>query len=1009
MKRRLVSLIGLVSILVILFAIPGSAQGPDVGPIPKEALEEILGAKNEPEIYIIQLINDPVIAYEGDISGLPATKPGRGEHINPNSAAVRKYVKFLESKHVEALSKAGGNKVYDYFYSFNGFAAVLTPAQAVAIAKHPGVVRLFVDELKFPDTENSPDFLGLTDTGGLWDMEIFGEDVIVGVIDTGIWPEHPSFSDQEDLVDRPGSSGKRTLAYDDPPSHWYGTCQSGELWSQDDCNNKLIGARYFLDGFGHHGVIRDDYLSARDADGHGSHTASTAAGNAGPNASILGSDLGTISGMAPRARIAVYKTCWNDAGCAVSDLTRAIDQAVADGVDVINYSIGSSATTLGPDDVAFLFAADAGVYVATSAGNSGPGAGTIGSPGWTPWITTVGANTQDRTFRSTVTLGNDDEYDGLGLGVTVELPLVDADAAGDELCNMGALDSSIVSGNIVLCKRGAIPLIYKSQAVLMAGGAGMILYNQAPGMDPYLTTHAVPTAHIGNLDGLAIKTYIDTDPSVATAVIDGGHADTRPAPWMAEFSSRGPNGGAGDIIKPDITAPGFGILAAYSPTPFFGGPGELYSVIQGTSMSSPHVAGIFALLKDAHPEWTAAMARSAIMTTADANVMKEDGVTLADPFDIGAGHLTPNPAVDPGLVYHAGLFEYAAFTCGANLGLFTSGSCAFLDSLGIPFDASDLNYPSIGIASLPGSQTVTRTVTNVGPAGIYNVSVNPPPGVLVSVSPTSLTLAEDDVADYTVTFTVTTAPLDQWVFGSLTWSDGTRNVLSPIAVRPVALAAPAEVQGVGSDGSLEFDVKYGYTGNYTAGVHGLVAADRQPDTVADDPANDINDALDTCDFGAAFPWPCTGITWHTVTVPSGSAYLRVSLFDDFTDGDDDLDLYVWDSTFPAPTSFVGGSGSPTSEEQVDVPFPADTTYLVAVHGWQTDGPDANYTLFNWAFGPAITNMTVSGAPSSVSIGDTATLTVNWIGLTSDEKYMGAVSHDDGADIVALTLVKVSTE
>jgi len=386
MRRKIASLFGLTVIMAMLLAMPGFADGPDVCPIPPEALEEILGAKGEPAVYIVQLRDNPVIAYEGNISWLAATKPERGDHINPNSAKVKKYVKFLDSKHADALAIAGGEKFYDYFYSFNGFAAVLTPSQAVTMAKLPDVVKLFKDEFKFPVTDNSPEFLGLTAEDGLWDMGYDGEDVIIGVIDTGIWLEHPSFSDQIDLVDRPGSSGKRTLAYEDPPDHWCGTCQPGERWSQDDCNNKLIGARYFKDGFTNNEIkISNDYLSARDADGHGSHTASTVAGNAGVEASILGIDRGVVSGMAPRARIAMYKACWAGAGCAVSDLTMAIDQAVADGVDVINYSIGSSATTLGPDDIAFLYAADAGVFVATSAGNLGPGPSTLGSPSWNPF------------------------------------------------------------------------------------------------------------------------------------------------------------------------------------------------------------------------------------------------------------------------------------------------------------------------------------------------------------------------------------------------------------------------------------------------------------------------------------------------------------------------------------------------------------------------------------------------------------------------------------------------
>jgi len=960
MRRKIASLFGLTVIMAMLLAMPCFADGPDVGPIPLEALEAILSAKGEPAVYIIQLRDNPVIAYEGDISGLATTKPDRGDHINPNSAKVKKYVKFLDSKHADALAIAGGEKFYDYFYSFNGFAAVLTPAQAVAMAKLPDVVMLFLDELKFPVTDNSPDFLGLSAGGGLWDLGILGEDVIVGVIDTGIWPEHPSFSDQEDLVDRPGNSGKRTLAYGPPPADWYGTCQSGELWSQDDCNNKLIGARYYLYGFGHHGIIQNDYISARDKDGHGSHTASTSAGNAEVSAFIMGSDLELISGMAPRARVAMYKACWNDAGCFTSDLTMAIDQAIADGVDVINYSIGSSATTLGPDGIAFLFAANAGVFVATSAGNAGPGASSLGSPSWIPWLTTVGASTQDRTFQGSVVLGDTLEFFGASVtGGTDVLPLVDSEYAGSELCIPGELDPGVVTGKMVLCKRGAIARVEKSHAVDMAGGAGMILYNASDAQTQNTDNHWMPSVHINNTDGLAIKAYIATEGAGATAQIKGGAFTTIDAPWMAAFSSRGPNGGAMDIIKPDITAPGVNILAANSATAFLGAPDQLFQSIGGTSMSSPHVAGIFALLKEANPDWSPAMAKSAIMTTAYQDVMKEDGITPADPFDMGAGHLNPNPAVDPGLVYDAGFFDYLGFLCGNNSANIGQATCNFLISIGVPTDPSDLNYPSIGIAELAGYQTVTRTVTNVGSAGTadtYNVSVDAPPGIYVAVSPTELTLGEGESATYDVTFKSTpSATTGSWAFGSLTWNDGSHNVRSPIAVRPTEIAAPGEVSGAGTDGFLSFDIVFGYAGAYTAGAHGLVPADMQPGNVVDDPANDINTALGTG----------VGITWHEVHVPAGATYARFSLFDDYTDGEDDLDLYVWHSD----GLFAGGSGSGTSAEEVNVLFPMKGTYFVAVHGWQTDGPDSNYTLFAWAFGPDEGNMTIT-APTAATLGAT---------------------------------------
>lgn len=995
MSRRFLTLLAVLGLAIGLMAPASGAEtdGSDLR-VPRGAVTDVKSGKAS--VYIVQLAGDPAVAYEGGVGNLRATAPGPGKKLNPNSGAVRRYQAHLNGAHDDVIAEVGGAKVYDYTIAFNGFAAVMTPGQAAAAARRSDVVAVWADELRQLTTDNSPDFLGLTAEGGLYGQGHTGEDVIIGVIDTGIWPEHPSFSDEADFTDRPGRSGKRSLVYGPPPAGWHGTCQSGELWSQDDCNNKLIGARYFKDGFTNNSInISGDYLSARDADGHGSHTASTAAGNAGVETSIFGVDRGVVTGIAHRARVAAYKACWANAGCALSDLVAAIDTAVADGVDVINYSIGSGATTLGADDVAFLFAADAGVYVATSNGNSGPAAGTVGSPAWVPWVTSVGASTQDRTFQGSASSSDGWEFFGASITAgTEELTLVDAEDAGDELCNPGALDPEVVAGNIVLCLRGAIARVDKSRAVAMAGGAGTILYNASDSQSQVTDNHHTPAVHINNTDGLAIKAYIDstTDP---VAQINGGSFTTIDAPWMAAFSSRGPNGGAPDIIKPDVTAPGVNILAANSPTPFLGAPGQLFQAISGTSMSSPHVAGTFALLKQAHPVWSPAAAKSALMTTAyQDGVKKEDGTTPADPFDMGAGHLNPNPAVDPGLVYEAGFLEYLGFLCGNNPANIGAGTCGFLESLGIPTDPSQLNYPSLAVAELAGFETLTRTVTSVTPGtATYNVSVDAPPGVSVAVSPASITLGEGDTASYDVTFTTLSgASLDEWTFGSLTWSHGPHSVRSPIAVKPVAIAAPAEVEGTGTDGSLSFDVTFGYTGPYSADPEGLVPADEQPDTVVDDPANDINTALASG----------VGVTFHTVTVPSGTAHARFSLFDDFTDGNDDLDLYVFD----AVGAFVGGSGSPTSAEQVDVPSPAAGDYTVVVHGWQTDGPDANYTLFSWAFGPAVTNLTTTTAPGAATLGATETVTITWTGLDPDTKYLGAVGHNGGVD--GRTFVAIDT-
>jgi subtilisin family serine protease len=753
-------------------------------------------AAQEPEhnVYIVLMDGDPVVTYEGDVDGLPPTKPGKGKKVNREHPNVKGYIKHLEKQHNEALDGAGADesdKIYDYTIALNGFAAQLNEDQVEAMAKQPGVVLVRRDEMRFPTTGSSPIFLGLTDAGGGWLKGYTGEGVVVGVIDSGIWPEHPSFADD-------GSYGPPPVTLDDSPRS---SCDFGNTTHNPNdapftCNNKLIGARQMLDTYrAVIGADSDEYDSARDDDGHGTHTASTAAGNGGVVASIYGITRETISGIAPRARIIAYKGLGNLGGFT-SDLAAAIDQAVADGVDVINYSIGGGAGGPGADEIAFLFADDAGVFVATSAGNSGPGPASLGNPGTMPWMTTVGASTQSRFFMGSAVLGDGSEYFGASITAgTGESLLVDAEFAGGDLCVPGTLDLDMVSGNIVLCRRGAIARVAKSLAVFQAGGAGMILYNNSDVDNLYTDSHWVSSVHIDNTPGLAIKAYI-ASASSPTARINGGEvSEWLQAPSMTIFSSRGPNPVAEDIIKPDITAPGFQILAAGSPTPDPGNlPGEMFMAIAGTSMSSPHVAGVFALIKQAHPDWSPAMAKSALMTSAYQDVRHNDRVSMADPFDMGAGHINPGgkankgSVFEPGLAYDAGLFEYAAFTCGMDWGVFTPGSCDFLESIGVPTEPYNLNYPSIGIAELPGSMTVQRTVTSVAKeAGwrTYNVSVDAPPGYEVTVSPSSFRLKSGDSTTYSVTITNVSAPSGEWRFGSLTWNDetGHYDVYSPIAVK----------------------------------------------------------------------------------------------------------------------------------------------------------------------------------------------------------------------------------
>lgn len=959
-------------------------------------------ATADKDVYIVIMAADPVIAYEGEVSGLPATKPETGKKINPNSALVKKYERFLEKEHNKALQgvqASPSEKIYDYTISLNGFAVALTPAQAEEMAKQPGVVRVLPDEMRYKTTDNSPSFLGLTVPGGPWLKGYVGEGVVVGVIDTGIWPEHPSFADDGSYLAMPAYAGL--------PYEFGNTAHNPDDAPYEVPNNKLLGAYQILTTYRDLiGADPDEFDSARDDDGHGTHTASTAAGNSGVEASISGVPFGTISGIAPRARIIAYKALGNLGGFT-SDLAAAIDQAVEDGVDVINYSIGGGAGSPGADDIAFLFAADAGIYVATSAGNSGPGEGTVGSPGIWPWLTTVGASTQSRTFQGSVTLGDGDVYYGSSITAGTDLlTIVDAADLGNELCNpyQDPIFTDDVTDKIVLCKRGTWARVEKSLAVYEAGGAGMILYNTSDSQDLNTDTHWVPTLHVNYSDGMAIKDYIAAG-GEPTAQIAGGVYTTIPAPWMASFSSRGPNAVASDIIKPDITAPGVNILAGASPFPDPGFvPGELFQSIGGTSMSSPHVAGAFALLKQAHPDWSAAAARSALMTSTYQSVMNEDGATAATPFDMGSGHLdvggktTKNSAFEPGLVYDAGYYEYLGFLCDAAPEVLPNPDAirAALESMGIPTQAYNLNYPSIGIAEVPGSLTVKRTVTSVAKESgwrEYAAVVKAPPGYQVTVTPSVLRLKSGRSATYEVTITNVSAPIDEWRFGSLTWRDKAKNslydVYSPIAVKAALFKAPAEISGSGEDGSASFQVKFGYTGSYSAAAHGLVPATVTTDNVLQDPDQTFNSGDGYSDL-------------HTFDL-SGAAYFRIALPPEATEANADLDVYVFNPAGQLAASSTSGG----TNELVDIMLPADGTWYVFVHGWAAPGGDSDYDLYTWAVSATPGgNLTIDSAPASATGGATGTINLSWTGATDGQWHLGAVSHTGDSGLMGLTLVNV---
>lgn len=974
----------------------------------------VVAAPAEDEKSYVVLMSDlPAVAYDGGKPGYRPTKPARGQKINPAAPAVVAYVDHLESTHRRALGAAGvdSGPVNTYAYALNGFSAMMTPTEAERLRLHKNVLDVQEDVLKQKQTDTSGEFLGLNGENEAWQTGHQGEGVVVGVIDTGIWPEHPSFAD-------PGGLPRPVGSQNSVP------CEFGDTRHNPDdlrftCQNKLIGARdmrtTYKSQFG-----PEVYDSARDYDGHGTHTASTAAGNANVDAEIFGIERGKVSGVAPRASVIAYSAL-GELGGFGSDLADAIDQAVADGVDVINYSIGSSTPALdGPDDLAFLYAANAGVHVATSNGNAGPGASTVGSPASVPWVTAVGASTHTRTFESTATLGDGSTYTGASLteGVPEQTPLVDAADRGNELCRPDVDFSPALEGEIVLCARGVIARVDKSQAVFEQGGSGMILFNENDAQALVTDNHFLPSVHITYSDGMAIREYIASmapkgkgkgkgkpggEPTAgATASLSQGEAAPAQGSVMADFSSRGPVGApaSSDIIRPDVTAPGVNILAGNTPTPGSGRPGQLFQSISGTSMSSPHVAGLLALIDEAHPEWSAAVAKSALMTTARQNVTKEDGSTDADPFDMGAGHVDPGtPAdagsiFDPGLAFDVGWNDYLAFLCGSASHVVAPSTCSDLEEAGYSSDASDLNLPSIGDSSVVGDTTITREVTNVSDQTLtVSADVETPAGFQIEAEIEKASLAPGESTTVTLTVNNQTAPADQWGFGSLTLTAGEYSARSPIALQASAIGVPDMVTETGESGPGSVDVSFGYTGPYQVNAFGLAAEEITSGTVAQDPDQTFQPG--DVDAGGAvhYPLDLTDVKLYRFAMNQG----------DVTGDGTDLDVFVYGPS----GNLVASSTSGGTSELIEIVDPEPGTYDLYVHGWGVGATPVDFDFHSWTVdGTPDAPLEVTDAPESATIGDIGTVSYDWSGAGTGTA-IGVLEHTDGTDVLGVTQVHVT--
>ena len=964
--------------------------------------------------YIVLLRAPAATQYDGADPRFPATRMAPGGSFQAQSRAVADYRRHLASTQDTLARSVGATPADRFTVAANGFVARLTGKQAMDLASDRRVLMVSKERRLKLDTWNTPEFLGLAGAKGAWKraggQDKAGDGMVVGVIDSGIWPESRSFRGDK-LTRKPKTKwnisrvGQNTRMRKADGTVFHGRCQlshsfngqrsKAKGWKASDCSTKLIGARYYPDAFltqvPRSDRSPDEFISTRDGNGHGSHTASTAAGNHVNRVKTEGVSFGDVSGMAPAARVAAYKVCFDDnnedtGDCFNSSILSAIDDAVTDGVDVINMSIsGSTDTVVDPVEIGFEGAAEAGIFVAVSAGNNGPGESTVAHN--SPWLTTVAGSTHTR-FENTVKLGNGRKIRGASISQETlpQTRLIDARKAAAQgadpdlaaLCFLGGtLDPAKVKGRIVVCERGINDRVDKSKAVKKAGGVGVILANPVPGsLDADF--HSVPTIHIADTDSPKVYRYLEKAGSKATAAFQRGDTTNQkptPVPQIAGFSSRGPAvANDSDLLKPDLTAPGVSVLAAVAPPH---NEKRKYDVYSGTSMASPHVAGLAAFLMGEHKGWSPMQVKSALMTTAT-NLRGANGGNFRDPFAQGAGQVKIKKAFDPGLFVNAGTVDFRGFL--AAQGLPTGYE---------PVAAKDFNGPSMAQGQVTSQTSFVRHLT-ADRAGKWKVSVNVR-GFKAKAPKRIVSKGAGDKAKLRVDLLRTTAPLGRWATGFVKLNGPTKLRL-PIAVRPVSVSAPTEVGGTGVTGAADVPIKAGFTGNLAVQVNGLAKAQSFNGT-----SSNISTSPDDAQF-------------FCVQVQAGSKLARFDL--DAANDAADMDLFVYsaeDAACDVLTDVAGQSATGSADERVTLVNPAAGSYLVEVDPFSPapGEPTLNWRLDFYDVNPAATAGGFQAVPNPVPVveNQTTTFQARWSGLETNARYLGVLGYD-GA--LAPTVVAVDT-
>ncbi len=933
------------------------------------AAASVASSESPSGLYIVELVEAPLATYAGGVEGLAATQPAaRGESRldarSPASVAYLDYLGERQAAHLSTIGQALGRSpkvVLRYVAAANGFALQISSAEAQIVAGLPGVRRVTADRLLPLDTDRGPAWIGApsiwdgTATGGL--PGTMGEGVVVGILDSGVNMDHPSFA----------ATGGDGFTHDNPlgPGVFLGWCDPSNPNHDPSyiCNDKLIGAWDFVEAVCPTIPTCAEVGGPEDDDGHGSHTASTAAGN------VLTSP--EISGVAPHANVVTYDVCYVDTDtgqglCPFSATSAAVDQAILDGVDVTNYSIGGGRQPWDGDiDTFFLGAVSAGIFPAASAGNAGPGPSTLGHLG--PWMATNGASTHDRVnvvnelIDMTGGTSPPSDIDGAsrtsGYGPA---PIVYAGnfSNGDtdpEQCLNPFPPGTWSGGEIVLCDRGSIARVLKCAHVAAGGAAGCVLGNiPGGGTNVASDPHVIPATHIAVTGAEAVRTWLASGAG-HMATITGGTLVTDPAlaDIMANFSSRGPNLSF-NALKPDLTAPGVSIFAAVASGT--GTPPPEFGTLNGTSMSSPHVAGSAALLRALYPDWTPAEIKSALMLTGDDTVLKENGVTPADAFDIGGGRVDLTKAAETALVMNETHANFLA--ANPNTG-------------GLP---ETLNLASLQQADCVVGCSWNRTVTSVadGTTSWAVSAMAAPAGVGITADPSSFTLAPGEEQEIEVTADIAGAPLDVWAFAQLTLTQtgataGSPTLQMPVAVRPVIDNLPELVEILATE-----DTGSETLSNRRAAVEitdleltvaGLAegaatALSLDEDTTNGDPYDDL---------GQVFV--------KTVSVPAGARRLIAATESDQAP---DIDLYVGTGETPSAGTEVCSSTTPAASERCDLADPAAGTYWILVQNWSgsTAQPDDVSLVDGVVDGLDAGNFSADG-PTAVPSGMEFDLALNW--------------------------------